>query len=415
MPGSPAPHTAAAGGPAASSQYIGRRSPAFRRAVAALFASGFSTFALLYYVQPLMPVFAKAFGVSPAASSLSLSATTALLALAMLVASTLSDTFGRRALMVASLLSSAALTLASVLFPQWSVLVAARALMGITLSGLPAVAMAYVGEEIEPRSSGLAMGLYIGGSALGGMGGRLLAGLIADVADWHAATLAIGALGFVGAALFWRLLPPPRNFRPRPLQLRLALRGFGGNLSDPVLRRLFAQAFLLMGAFVAVYNYIGYRLLAPPFGMSQAVVGLVSAVYLGGIFSSAWMGNLGARLGHHRVMWAGVALELAGLAMTLSDSLAMVVGGLAVLTFGFFGAHSICSAWVARRAGSGRAQASALYLFCYYAGSSAVGYAGGIALSLGQWPGLAALLGVLLAAGLANALFLARRASAPAR
>ena len=72
-------------------------------------------------------------------------------------------------LTVAALLASALLTIVAALVPSWHGFLALRALTGLTASGLPAVAMAYVGEEMHPRSIGLAMGLYIGGSALGGL------------------------------------------------------------------------------------------------------------------------------------------------------------------------------------------------------------------------------------------------------
>lgn len=234
----------AAAAPALPPGHIERGTPAFWRAVIALFASGFSTFSLLYFVQPLLPLFAHDFGLSPAASSLALSLSTALLAVSMLVASAMSERLGRRALMFASLLGSAALTTAMALFPQWPALLTLRALMGITLSGLPAVAMAYVGEEMEPRAAGLAMGLYIGGSAIGGMSGRLLAGVIADGHGWRVAALVIGLIGFAGAVLFWKTLPASRHFKPRMLDVAGALGSFRAHLRNPVMLRLFAQGFL---------------------------------------------------------------------------------------------------------------------------------------------------------------------------
>ena len=150
--------------------------PAFRRTNLAMFAAGFSTFALLYSVQPLLPLFAAEFQLGAAASSLALSVTTGMLAVAMLLASSLSDVWGCKPVMVVSLLASALLTLAAALAPSWPALLLLRTLLGLALSGLPAVAMAYVGEEMHPKSVGLAMGLYISGSSLGGMGGRLVTG-----------------------------------------------------------------------------------------------------------------------------------------------------------------------------------------------------------------------------------------------
>jgi MFS transporter, YNFM family, putative membrane transport protein len=375
---------------------IERGTPAFRRANLALFAAGFATFALLYCVQPLMPLFSRDFAVGAAASSLSLSLTTGLLAVAMLVASSLSEALGRKPVMVASLLASAALGLALAFVPGWRSLLLVRALQGVALSGLPAVAMAYVGEEMHPRSVGLAMGLYIGGSALGGMGGRLIAGVLADLVSWRAALASLGAGCLALALVFWRGLPPSANFRPRPLAPARLLARFVEHFRDAGLPWLFALGFLLMGGFVAVYNYVGYRLLAPPYALGQAAASAVFAVYLVGIASSAWVGHLAGRLGRRNVLWATVLLMLVGLGLTLPGSLPAIVAGVAVLTFGFFGAHSIVSSWVGLRAPEGKAQAASLYLFFYYLGSSVVGTGGGLAWAADGWPGVAGLVGGLL-------------------
>jgi YNFM family putative membrane transporter len=386
---------------------IARGTPAFRRTNLALFAAGFSTFALLYDVQPLMPLYSDEFGLSAAAASLSLSVTTGFLAVAMLVASSLSDALGRKPVMVASLLASAVLTLLAALVPGWHGLLLVRALLGLALSGLPAVAMAYVGEEMDKGSLGLAMGLYIAGSALGGMGGRLLSGVLADLLSWRAALGALSVLGLAAGLVVWRGLPPSANFRPQPLAMGRLLARLPPHFRDAGLPWLFALSFLLMGSFVTLYNYVGYRLLAPPYGLGHAEVGAIFAVYLVGIVSSAWMGSLASRVGRRKVLWATILLMLAGLGLTLAMPLILVVAGMALFTFGFFGAHSIASSWVGLRALEGKAQAASLYLFFYYLGSSVVGSLGGLFWSAQGWLGIVLLLGVILMAALAISLRLA--------
>ncbi|HKI34295.1 MAG TPA: MFS transporter [Gemmataceae bacterium] len=373
---------------------------AFRRTSLAMFAAGFSTFALLYCVQPLLPLFAREFQVSPAQSSLSLSLTTALLALTIPVAGALSEAWGRKPVMVASLLASATLTIVAAFVPGWRGLLLVRAFEGVAFSGLPAVAMPYLSEEMHPRALGLAMGLYVGGTALGGMAGRLVTGLLADFASWRLAVGTIGALGVFAGLTFWRALPPSAHFRPRPLAPRDMLGSFLGHARDEGLPWLFAEGFLLMGCFVTCYNYIGFRLLAPPYGLRQAGAGAIFAVYLVGIGSSAWVGLLAGRLGRRNVFWATVLLMLAGLALALLEPLVAVVAGIAVLTFGFFGAHSVLSSWVGLRARQGRAQASSLYLLSYYLGASAVGWCGGLFWAAWGWDGVTGFLGGLLVVAL---------------
>lgn len=382
--------------------------PAFRRTNLALFSSGFATFGLLYCVQPLLPAFSRTFGVDAAGSSLSLSVTTGVLAVAMLFAGALSDMWGRKPVMLASLLGSSLLVLATAMAPNWTTLLVLRAMLGVTLAGLPAVAMTYVSEEIHADSLGFAMGLYIGGNAIGGMGGRLISGFAADHSSWRIAVGVIGALGLVACVLVAKGLPPSLHFEPRRARPRALLSSFGSLWRDKGLPWLFAEAFLLMGAFVTIYNYASYRLLAPPFSLSQSHVGAIFMVYLIGVGSSAWMGSIAGKLGRRRVLWTAFAIMLAGVALTATQSLAAIVTGIALVTFGFFGGHSIASSWVGKRAPLAKAHASSFYLFSYYLGSSIAGSLGGFAWTHAGWNGVATYVGVLVVAGLVVSLKLRR-------
>ena len=388
--------------------YIEKGTPMFMRTVLALFSGGFATFALLYCVQPMMPALSHEFSINAAQSSLILSVATAMLALGLLITGPISDRLGRKPVMVSALFCAALATIASGLMPTWEGILLMRALVGLSLSGLAAVAMTYLSEEIHPQHIGLAMGLYIGGNAIGGMSGRLIIGVLIDFVSWHTAMLIIGALALIAATVFWKILPESRNFRASSLKPRNLLDGFVMHFKDAGLPWLFLEAFLLMGAFVTMFNYIGYRLLADPYDLSQAVVGLLSLVYLSGIYSSAKIGSLADRLGRRRVLWATIVLMLAGMLLTLFSPLWLVVPGMLIFTFGFFGAHSVASSWIGRRAVKAKGQASSLYLFCYYAGSSVAGTTGGFFWHLAGWNGIGAFIVALLIGALLVALKLAK-------
>jgi MFS transporter, YNFM family, putative membrane transport protein len=302
--------------------------------------------------------------------------------------------------MALSLTASGALSIAAALAPDFSWLLLARALEGVALSGLPAVALAYLGEETDPRAVGLAVGLLIAGNGFGGMAGRFAAGVITDHSSWRAALAAVGLLGLASALIVWRCLPPSRHFRPRVLDLADLVRPLIGHLGDPGLRWLFAAGFLLMGGFVTLYNYIAFLLLAPPYNLSQSAVGAIFAVYLVGMVGSTLAGQLADRLGRRRVLVAAVALMLAGMLLTAERHLAVILLGFAVMTFGFFGCHAIASSWVSRRAQGAKAQAASLYLFTVYLGSSVAGSAGGLAWARHGWAGVVALAAALVVAGL---------------
>ncbi|WP_239023831.1 MFS transporter [Salinicola corii] len=393
------------------SDFIERGRAGYRPTMLALFLGAFSTFVLLYCVQPLMPILSDAFGIDAATSSLSLSVSTGMLAIGLLVTGPVSDAVGRKSIMTIALLSASACTLLAAVMPNWMGILIMRALAGLSLSGLCAVAMTYLNEEIHPRYIGLSMGLYISGNSIGGMSGRLISGVMVDWVPWRWTLAIIGIVALIAAILFMCWLPPSKHFSPRPLNWRSVLSGFTVHFRDRGLPWLFAEAFLLMGGFVTLYNYIAYRLLTEPYQVSQALVGLLSIAYLSGTYSSAWAGSLADRLGRHRIFWMFIVMMLVGLAITLFEPISLILIGILVFTFGFFAAHSLASGWVGQRASQAKGQASSLYLFSYYLGSSVAGTLGGAFWFWGGWSGVALFIAVLLSIALAiGALHLRRLA-----
>ncbi|WP_231635167.1 MFS transporter [Luteipulveratus halotolerans] len=375
--------------------------PGYRRITGALFAVGMTTFVAMYAAQAVLPQLSDEFGVSPAGSALAVSTTTGLLALAIIPASALSERFGRTRVMAASALLSALIGLVLPWSPSMEVLVALRGLQGIALAGVPATAMAYLAEEVHAGSLGAAMGRYVAGTTIGGLAGRLLASFALDLSTWRWA-LEVAALVSLGFTLwFLRLAPPSEHFRPQPIGLVTTARHLVGHLTRPRLLVLFASGLLLMGGFVSAYNILGFRLLASPFALPEAFVGLVFLMYLSGTASSAAVGRLADRFGRGGMLVMSEAAALVGLALTLPDSLVTTLAGMLLFTAGFFGAHAVASGWVGRLAVDHRAEASALYLFAYYVGSSVAGVCAGVAYSAGGWSGLVGFVAALYALALA--------------
>ena len=379
-------------------------SPRVRRINRAILFGGFSVFALLYCVQPLMPLMAQQFTLTAAESSWVLSMSTLTMAVTLVLGGALSDRIGRKALMTASMFGGGACTLLCAFAQDFTQLLILRALLGVALGGMPAVAMAYLGEEIEPQSLGVSIGMYIGGSALGGMLARVITSVVADYSSWRFALFGLGVAGLYAGWEFRRSLPESNNFHPGRPGMKALLQGARMHLRDDGLPWLFALGFLLMGVFVSLYNYIGYRLLAAPFGLGQTAVGLLSVLYLTGMYSSVWAGRLADRIGRRNVLWMTMALTMAGLALTLSAKLIVLVTGMCAATFGFFASHSVASSWVGRRARAPQALASALYLFFYYLGSSLVGWLAGLAWGSWAWTGVVSVLLVMLGLGMLIAL-----------
>ncbi|MGE8572833.1 MAG: MFS transporter [Acinetobacter amyesii] len=385
---------------ASNSPYIEYGTRPFLAILFSLFLAGFAIFSSLYCVQPMMPILADYFHVSPTHSSFPLSFSTIALAIGLLFTGLISDRFGRKPVMVTALFLAASLLIISSIFPLWEIFLLNRVLIGLSVSGVAAVAMTYIGEEIAQKDIGFAMGLYISGTAIGGMGGRLIAGVLIDYISWQNAMIIIGIINLCIATAFFLLLPASQHFQAYPIRFNRFYESFVKNLVDPKLRILFLQGFILMGCFVSIFNYMSYHLLEEPYQLSQTWIGLISIAYLAGIYSSPRAASWGKRFGRAKVLPAMLIMMLLGLLIILIPAFWSVILGLIVFTFAFFAAHSTASSWVSVQSLQYRAVGSSLYLFCYYLGSSILGSSSGLVWEMSGWMGLTSFIAVILMIGL---------------
>jgi YNFM family putative membrane transporter len=375
-----------------------------RRIRFALLVGALALFALLYTPQPVLPQLASDFRLSPGVVAVLVSAGTLGLAVAAIPLGTLSEAWGRRRTMITSLVVAEALGLVMPWIHVFPLMVVLRLAQGAAVAGVAAVAVAYLAEETGGEQMGTTMGLYVAGTTVGGMSGRLLGGVVGDFAGWPGGMLAVSLLGGVCTILFVVLLPVERHHARQPLRWRPLLAGLRDAASDPVLYAPYLVAALGMGAFVTVYNVLGFRLAAPPLLVPPALAALAFLAYGAGTVTSAIAGRAADRWGRSAVLLCGLGLALLGLALMISDDLRMILTGLVVFTGGFFAAHSVASGWVGAHANpSARGQASALYQFSYYAGSSVGGVLGGYAFAAWGWAGMTSILACwLIAAAVAT-------------
>lgn len=376
--------------------------PGYRRMSFALFLAGVATFALLYSTQALLPLISGEFGVTASDASWTVAAATGGLALFVLPMSALSERYGRRTVMTASLAVAVGVAMLVPFAPSLGALVVLRGVQGAALAGLPASATAYLAEEVRPKALVTAIGLFVAGNSVGGMSGRVITGWVAQEWGWRVAVGVIGGLAVACALAFRALLPAPRHFTPGSLRPRAVLSTVRTHLSNPLLRRLYAIGALFMTVFGGVYTVIGYRLTEAPFSLPQGVIGSIFLVYLVGTVSASTAGRLVGRLGRRGALYLAVGTTTLGLVVSLANSLPLVLLGLILITAGFFAGHAVASSSVSKTAKEGRAQASALYQSAYYMGSSAGSTLGALAFHSGGWTGTVAvgLVAVLGVAGI---------------
>lgn len=361
----------------------------YRRLLVGLFFGGVATFAQLYATQALLPQIALDLAILPATAALSVSASTLGLAAAVIPWSLVADRIGRVPAMAIGILGATVLGAAAPFAHDVSSLLVLRLLEGVALGAVPAVALAYLSEEVDVRHVAAAAGSYIAGTTVGGLSGRLVSGPVGEVAGWRWGVASVIVLCVVASAIFLSLVPRARGFVPRrgrassgPSVLeRLAV-----NLRSRTQLALYAQGFLLMGAFVAVYNYLGFHLTGPPFALAPGVVTLLFLAYVAGTISSPRAGALAVRRGRFPVLLASIGVTAAGAALMAVPLVGVVMVGLVVFTAGFFAAHAVASGWTPVAAEPhARAQASSLYYLGYYGGSSLFGWLLGVVFASGGW------------------------------
>ncbi|SJM63849.1 Permeases of the major facilitator superfamily [Agrococcus casei LMG 22410] len=303
-----------------------------------------------------------------------------------------------------SLVAAVVCGLAAALMPTFELIVAFRTVEGLALAGLPAIAVTYLQEEVRREHSALAAGTYVSGTTIGGLLGRIVAAPIAHEWDWRAGVATVVIIAAASTAVFIVLTPTPQGFRRHARGTGASLfRLVTRHLRSRVMLALFAQAFLLMGGFVTVYNYLAFHLRDEPFSLSPTITSLLFFAYLAGTWSSRKAGSLADRVGRFPALLIATAVMGGGLALTLAPHIAWILIGLVLFTLGFFAAHAVATGWTSYAASTGRSQATSLYNFFYYLGSSVVGWAGGLVFLAIGWPGTVLGVGALLVGAMAIA------------
>lgn len=346
------------------------KSATFYRSALALCVAAAAVFANLHLMQPLLPELSRQFQVSALTVSWVYTIGTLCLGLSLLVYAALSDAWGRKKLLLITLVGMTLSTLILSQVSSFQALLFWRAVQGLFLGGLPAIAIAWMGEEYSKPALVSAVGLYISANSLGGISGRLLSGAMADLGHWQWVFYPMTLLGALSCWLVWRYLPASQQFKRQPFRLRQALSDNLFHLRQPLLLLVYLIGGLNFLVFLNQYTYIAFVLAAAPFSLGSSLIGLLFVTYLTGTVGSALSAKIAVRLSAPGAMAAGILIMMLGSVITLGQSLALIGAGFFISAFGFFLCHSLASSWVSQHALRAKASASALYLVFYYLGAS---------------------------------------------
>ncbi|MBP3040217.1 MFS transporter [Bacillaceae bacterium Marseille-Q3522] len=358
--------------------YVKMGSKMQKKASMSMFIGSIITFSIIYSPQPLIGLFSDQYGVSPATSSASISITTFVLSFSMLFVFLITNRWGRKEVMSLSLLLASLFAILSAIWNNFSLFLVFRFLIGVAVAGFPSVAITYLNEEFSPNVRGRLIGIYIAGTAFGGIFGRVVAGALTDFFHWQTAIIFLGVCGLAGSIFFLLSLPKSQNFHANRISFQVWAANMKECFSNIPLLFMFITAFLLMGVFVTIFNYIGIPLSEAPYHLNQTILGLLFIVNLVGTWSSIWFGRLTDKYPRVKIVTLAITVFFIGVLLTTNDLLFLKIIGMAMVAFGFFGGHAVISGWIGRLANKdGQAQASSLFFLFYYAGSSIIGWSSG--------------------------------------
>ena len=358
-------------------QKYGAKDLGFWRITISLAFASFFIFASMYVVQPILPVFVREFNVTVSEATLTLSLPIFGLIIGLVMIGFFSDRLGRVTFIKYSLVFTVIPFFLIPIVDSFYLVVLLRFLQGFALAGLPAAALAYINEEINHSSIGIATALYIASNALGGMAGRVVAGYLTDRFSWETVFYSFAGIGIVIAVLVILFLPRSRFFQASNLSFRKDIEGMLFHFKNPSILIIIGMGIVLQFSFTSIWTYLPFHLEGEPYSLSVKTISYTFFAYGFGVVGAPFAGWLAGTFGMKPIRIAGIIVLSLGIFLTIFSALPMIIIGLCVSCLGFFTAHSLTASTVAEEATHHKGSAASLYLVAYYIGvtlgSSAVG------------------------------------------
>lgn len=332
--------------------------------------TAFLTVVDLFATQAILPALAAHYDVAPATMGVAVNATTFGMAASGLAVALFSARINRRRGIMLSLLLLSVPTLLLAHASNLTVFTGLRIAQGALMAAAFTLTLAHLGERCTARAAAGAFAAYITGNVASNLIGRLIAAGLVNAFGLATNFYVFAALNAAGAVLvFFTIRSAQRSggsmMTPAPFAT------FAAHFANPALRIAFAIGFLILFAFIGIFTYVNFVLVAPPFQLAMMSLGLVYFVFLPSIITTPLAGRAVQKFGARAAMWGGFAVALISLPLMLSNMLALVLAGMALAAVGTFFAQAVATGFVSRAAMGDRGAASGLYLASYFVGGLA--------------------------------------------
>jgi YNFM family putative membrane transporter len=346
-----------------------------------------AAFTTIYITQPVLPVLQTEFLVNETRASLSISAVIFGIALANLPFGIMADRYKVRLIIVVGGSVIIASGLVCAFTGNFILLVLARFIQGLFIPSLTTCLAAYLARTLPTERLNVVMGSYVAATVAGGLGGRLLGGLIHPPLHWRYAFVSSSVLLLAATVVAVHGLPHEERIN----QTGVETEGFIALLSRWDLLLIYSVGFGAFFVFSSIFNYLPFYLAAPPFNATTQFITLMYLSYIIGIFMGPIAGFISNRIGNGATMSLGSILFASAISATLVKSMLTIMVSLVGVCAGFFAIHASAAGSLNRRFIASRGRANSLYVLFYYLGGSLGITASGYAYLFAGWPGVVVL------------------------
>lgn len=331
---------------------------------AAVFSLAFAAFFNVYLPQPVLPIIQNTFGASTIWTALIISALFLGIAIGNLLFGIAVDRYAIRPIVIGGGVVIALSAIVCAIASNLSAIITARFIQGFFIPTISSCLAAYLSRLLPREDLNQILGGYVAATVAGGLGGRVVSGMIIPAEEWRLSFL-IGA-GITGLALLfsWKVFSTQKpaqtaNSTIRYLQLARL----------PSVSLILLSTATAMAAFASVFNFLPYLLQSDPFNLPVRSATLFYLPYLIGTIAATFAGKLSNRFSNtFTITLATIGLALSLFLTTVPNLIAVGIALLGVCG-SFFALHSSMLAMLNRGLTTGHGKANALYVLFYYAGA----------------------------------------------
>ncbi len=262
--------------------------------------------------------------------------------------------------------------IATALAPSLGWLLAARALVGLCMGGIWAIAGGLAARLVPDHAIGLATSIIFGGVAAASVFGVPLGALMGDLAGWRWAFGGMAVFSALVLALHLVVIPP------LPAASSASVRAFGAQLANPPLMLALLVTLLLVAGHFTAFTFVRPLLLSVSRFDAHWIGALLFAYGIAGIVGNFLAGMAAARNLMSTLTMIALGLVLTPMAfLVVGDS--PVGGGVVLLVWGLaYGGVSVgLMTWVMKAAPGAVEVATALYVGAFNVGIAAGSWLGG--------------------------------------